>query len=479
MSQRRKKARKCRTSLAGTGLFLHGSGIYYYRVTDPRTGKRQAISTGQTQVTLAIEEAKRLREDAENAKQGRPTRGAWELELVPLAETWAALGKKKHHERETQNRRMRIFRAFDRLGLRVTGDLLNVAQIDDRLRQLEGEETAQNLRRGYQKPLQQFSKWLAGNSRHLDRDPLASWEPIAFEMNPEARRALEPTEVARSLLALDWLGEQNGHVVPQRILFTALLVTGGRVGSVVDRTVGALDHEASRLDLGPPVGKKKRGVAALDEKTFAEVRALTDGRADDEILFLGPRKTKLDPSRTIDMWLQAVSLGVVVDLWPKKMPGDLNLALLVSRSLRSKQVRVDDCGNPRRMTPRRRDDIEKRRRQIVQMMNMLQADWAARMGRVDVHSLRKSHRTWAELLGVPVPFIDKQLGHSSFSCDTSGIEKAVLGSRTGARHYFDMTSDMVRAGESAKAVRKRLDEAVVEILASDSMLARWAQAAVA
>src|SRR5438445_309767 len=66
--------------------------------------------------------------------------------------------------------------------------------------------TVKTLRAGFQKPLKQFSKWLAGNNRYLDRDPLASWEPIdTSREETRPRRALLPEEIARALNAADWL----------------------------------------------------------------------------------------------------------------------------------------------------------------------------------------------------------------------------------------------------------------------------------
>jgi len=97
--------------------------------------------------------------------------------------------------------------------------------------------------------------------------------------------------------------------------------------------------------------------------------------------------------------------------------------------------------------------------------------WLEKMKGVDVYALRKTHRTWAELQGVPAILIDKQLGHSSVNTQGANeFVRALLGSDTGRKHYLDVALDLFDAGRSARAVRTLLDQALKSIHASASCL---------
>lgn len=80
---------------------------------------------------------------------------------------------------------------------------------------------------------------------------------------------------------------------------------------------------------------------------------------------------------------------------------------------------------------------------------------------VDVHALRKTHRTWALASGVPEVLIDRQLGHAART-GREGMDllRVVAGSRVGRERYTDMRSALFDAARSAVAVRQLLDEAV-------------------
>jgi hypothetical protein len=85
---------------------------------------------------------------------------------------------------------------------------------------------------------------------------------------------------------------------------------------------------------------------------------------------------------------------------------------------------------------------------------------------VDVHALRKTHRSWAQARGVPPVLIDKQLGHA----DPGEFEvmRALAGSETGRKHYLDLGSELFDAGKSAQAVRELLEEAVGRVTTKTS-----------
>lgn len=468
---------KRKNSLAGTGLYQHQNGHYYWRRKDPRTGQRKPIDLG-TRLDVAIKRAEELDIQFKAKLEGRPTADAWELELGPLVARWLGSMTFKN-KRTTQNKRMTIERVVGLLGLRTVGDLRDVAGIDDRLRAFGRRETTseQCLRRAYQEPLKHLAQWLAENNRVIDRNPLSNWAPIKFERIADSRRSLVPRDVAAALVALDYLGHVYGHEVKQRSLFVALLVTGARPGALTSRKVRDLDPRGQRIDLGASVGKKRRGVGALDPKTYEEVERGAAGRSPTDHLFPGPRGGSQDPSRCLDLWNQATSLAFVDDLWPTDAPRELDVLLRVSRSLLAGAIQVGQVGNPGIVTDDGRRKVGRLRELTEQFFGRLLDDWESRREGIVLASLRKSHHTWARLLGVPAPCIDKQLGHSSHSKESQELVGAVLGSRTGARHYLDLHSSLVNPRRSAQAVRDRLEEAEAEFLSCPrSVLADWARA---
>lgn len=199
-------------SLLGTHLFLKGR-VYVWRREDPLTGKPIKRSTRSRSLEVALRVAAEFEEEWERRKAGLPNLDGWKKDLAALAEEWLA-----HQEREArasrpviEAKRFRIGRALRELGLRTPADLADVARLHDRVMALEGKRVGRviasrtNLRAAWQEPLKQLSAWLAENGRCLDRDPLASWKPIARGVRASKRRALMPDEMARSLQAADWL----------------------------------------------------------------------------------------------------------------------------------------------------------------------------------------------------------------------------------------------------------------------------------
>lgn len=94
----------------------------------------------------------------------------------------------------------------------------------------------------------------------------------------------------------------------------------------------------------------------------------------------------------------------------------------------------------------------------------MRADWELRMNveglPIDVHTLRMTHRTWSEAMGVPPALIDKQLGHAGAQAQRAlEVHRRLAGSLTGRKHYLDLNSALVDASRSAAAVRELLDTA--------------------
>ncbi|MGE4141672.1 MAG: hypothetical protein AB7N76_13600 [Planctomycetota bacterium] len=116
------------------------------------------------------------------------------------------------------------------------------------------------------------------------------------------------------------------------------------------------------------------------------------------------------------------------------------------------------AGNPKLVTDDTRAERAELEERVMAIAGEIQRGWNRRMRGVDVHALRKTHRSWAQARGVPPVLIDKQLGHA----DPGEFEvmRALAGSETGRKHYLDLGSELFDAGRSAQAVRDLLEEAV-------------------
>lgn len=464
-------------SLQGTHLFLKGR-VYVWRREDPLTGKPIKRSTRSRSLELALRVATEFEEEWERRKAGLPNLDGWKKDLAALAEEWLA-----HQEREArasrpviEAKRFRIGRALRELGLRTPADLADVARLHDRVMALEGKRCGRviasrtNLRAAWQEPLKQLSAWLAENGRYLDRDPLASWKPIARGVRASKRRALMPDEMARSLQAADWLDAIHGRKHPSRIVWTLLLVTGAREGSIVSRDLEHFVRAENRIELGGDVGNKRRGAGFLDPRTAEELAAYLGARKDGPLLLspAGPQLKagklldgRLRAERLVDCWREAVGLGIVRELWPEDEPWSVETGHLVNQFLTRGRASVDKGGNPRRVRTETKRARLARERYVELLAGQLRAAWEERMRGVDVHALRKTHRTWALASGVPEVLIDRQLGHAARP-NREGMDllRVVSGSRVGRERYTDMRSALFDAARSAAAVRQLLDEAV-------------------
>lgn len=455
MSRRPKRGGKRRGSLAGTHLFVKpATGIYWWRRKDPHTGKRIKKTTGTRVLEVALKIAQDFEREFEKRVAGLQVVDGWHLDLEPLAEEWLAAEAHAHSERWAPQKRRHLLRALERLRLKKARDLDNVARLHDTLMALP-RFSRTTKRRAFQETLKQFSAWLAANKRYLDRDPLANWTPIKPDPPKKRRRALLPDEVARALLALDRL-DAHYRRRSQRCLLVALLIAGPRVGALVSRDVEHLDRRNARIDLGANVGKKRRGAAALDPKTLAELEDYLDGRTEGP-LFLSARGGRPAPRKVLEQVREAFGLGFVDELWPEGEQPRLDLAMLVNCTLLRGAV-PKQAGNPNVVTDDTRAARAKLEERVMAIAAQIEREWKRRMKGVDVHALRKTHRSWAQARGVPPVLIDKQLGHA----DPGEFEvmRALAGSETGRKHYLDLGSELFDAGRSAQAVRDLLDEAV-------------------
>lgn len=466
----RSGAAQRKRSLAGTHLFLK-DGVYVWRRVDPITGRRVPRTTGTGNLEIALRKAAEFEAEHERRKAGLPTLEGWKRDLGDLAAEWIL-----QQEREGQitpevikARSFRINRALDVLSLRTPADLADVARLHDRLMKLEGTKvgrvvaTKRHLREAWQEPLRMLSAWLAENGRVLDRDPLASWKAIPKQSAPgrsRQRRALLPDEFARALMASDWLDVIRGRKRPSRVVWTVALITAAREGALASRDVQHFDREHARIDFGIDVGNKRRGAGCLDTRTASELASYLGDRREGPLL-LSPQGTRLRPERLLDRWREAVGLGLVWELWPEGEPWSVGLGYSVSQALLTGRPRADRGGNPRLVKAETRLERGAQERKAMALAATLRDTWEVRMRGVDVHALRKTHRTWALAAGVQEVLIDKQLGHAPQAArETMDLLKVVAGSRTGRAHYLDMRSALLDATQSAVAVRALLDEAV-------------------
>lgn len=470
-----KDAPKRRGSLAGTNLYLDTrTGIYIWRRTDERTGKRFKRSTGTKSLELARKMVHRFEDQHARKVVGLVTYESWRKELLPLVEEWIEEQRNGlASERVVAAKEFRIHRILQEWNLKTAAELDDVTKLNNRLMAMAKSGVRRSLLRfGYQEPLRQFSAWLAANKRHLEYDPLACWKPLK---DPERgtrrpRRAFLPDEVARALLAADGLDALRRRARPQRPVYTALLVTAARTGTLLERSVIDFDPQKGRINLGADVGNKHRGFGALDQATAAELVAYIGSRKEGR-LFLGPDGRGVHIERLLDQWREAFGLGLVDALWPESEARDFHLAHLVNLALLDGRARANPGGNPKRLRPetiKRRNELE---RKICHLADTIRDPWQTRMTGVDVYSLRKTHRTWAELQGVPAVLVDKQLGHSNMSMQgASEFMRALLGSNTGRKYYLDTKLELFDAGRSARAVRALLDEALRAVLSGESCL---------
>jgi hypothetical protein len=453
------RGRRARRADRGDNLYFDPKlGTFVWRKVHPETKKRLWRDTRQTRRDLARRVAVRFDDELREELAGVVRVEGWGLELAPLAEAWVAAAQVGDRVRAA--RRVLILRALADLRLRRASDLRDVAGIDERLRALG--HGLNKARRGYQDPLRAFSRWLAGNHRHLPTDPLASWEllPTVAPGPDEGRRALMPAEAAGAFLALLALDRERS--VPALPLIRALFATGARIGALLSRTVADFDPQERRIDLGPGVGRKRRGAGALDDATAAlVVHAVGDRQAG--ALFLSPQGRAWDRWTVVDAWRGALGLWFTADFWPDDEDQDPELVRLVTRTLETGKPPVSKGGSRLRAeTVAARAALARR---VEALADRLREAWADRLRGCDVHAIRKTHRTWAEVSGVPAAVIDAQIGHADAGHEGAlgPLRALAAGSTTGRRFYLDLRSPIFEPRRSAEAVCGLLDAALAEL----------------
>jgi integrase len=445
------------------------SGIFYWRRIDEFKGRRVARSTKTADESIAILIGAKFEHEYQRRRAGLGVYDSYAKPLVPATEHWIKSLNVTDEVRDM--RAMQIGRALKLLKLSTFADLDDISRLERNLLALEGTPGGRGLFnrltlvRTFQCPLKQFAKWAARNRRYLPVDPLADWELLRIpETLPRRlRRAASPAEIARTLLAAEALDRIHRRPNPTAIFFSSLLVTGSRFGALQDLDVSGLLRDRSRLNLGPNVGKKRRGEASLDARTLLEVTAYVGDRTSGP-LFLNTEGGRLEHNKALNHWRESFRFALVDELWPDGTPRTLELVHHVERVLSSGRV-PSVGGNPRRLraeTVKAREEYE---RQVRDIAEHVREPVEARMEGIDLHALRKTHRTWAEAAGVHPILIDKQIGHATSAGGAAlDMARALIVSPTGRKHYVDLGLEMIDARRSAEAVRKLVDDAKTALL---------------
>jgi len=435
--------------------------VLWWRRTDPTTGKRLKKSTDTKILEFALKKAQEFDDELERKAAGIKTYDAWTMPLRPLVEEW--FEDQRRQDRPPQERWLRqkqriVERALKELGLTTAADLTDVGRIDTRLKGLRKPDAT--LRRRYQDPLKQFSGWLAENGRYLDRDPLGVWKTISYE-SEAIHRAFGPEEVARALVASEWLDTIHHRKASLRVVFEVLLVAAPRLEALASRDVEHYLRDRRQIDFGEGHGKKLRGQGKLDDATAANLEAALGSRTEGPLL-LSPRGGRLHKRNMLRWWREAFSLGLVWELWPAGKGWDVDVAHLVNQALLSKtgEARVPQHGNPDLLSVHTRRARRRLRERVQLLADDLRPAWEERMQRVTIHSFRHTHQTWARAANVDQVLINLQVGWKASARSDDFETMRLMASTTGLSRYLDARSKLLDARRSAEAVRELLDEAL-------------------
>ena len=453
-------------NLRGTGLTRDKrTGILHWRRVDPETGKRPPPrSTGTHVLRYALQKAREWDDEFERKKAGIKVYNDWTKPLRPQVDEWTEARRGEPEEQRPgepwlAQERSAVLRALEELELRTAADLTHLGRLDAKLKSLGLPES--KMRRRYQEPLMRFSAWLAGNHRHLERDPLASWEPITYA-RVEKHRCLDPHPVARALIASDWLDEIHGRDHRLRPAFTVLLVTMPRVSALTTRDAGDYLRNERRIYYGVGRKKKLRGQGKLDDSTAEELEAYLGDRVRGPLL-LSPRERRIAPGRLLHWWKEAFGLGVLLKLWPEGEPWCVETAHLVNQVLLTGHAPVGRGGNPNVVHAETKREIREHERLILRKAEALREAWTEAMERVTVHSFRHTHETWALAAGVDQVLINLQGGWKVSRTREDFDVKRIRASMTGLERYADSRSKVLDCRKSAVAVRAMLDQALQEV----------------
>lgn len=462
---KRRRGRRER-SLAGTNLFREvRTDVLIWRRVHPITGKRVKRNTKTKVLEYALARAAEFEDELQREIAGLKSYDGWTRPLLPLVDEWFADMRQQDcppQEQWLKQKHMIVVRALETLKLERAADLTDVGRIDAKLKKLRKPDVT--LRRRYQDPLKQFSKWLAENGRYLERDPLSIWKTISYEAE-DRHRAFGPEELARALVATSWLDTIHAREHPLRPVFTLLLVAAPRIGALVSRDVTNYLRDEERVDFGKGRGKKGRGQGKLDQQTAGELHAYV-GERDEGPLVLSPRGSRIDPTNMLRWWREAFGLGLVWELWPDEEPWEVELGHLVNHALLMGEPKVPCHGNPnlvKKETRRRRRALKQR---VAGFADELRSSWEARMVGVTLHAFRHTHQTWARAMGVDQVLINLQVGWSVSAKANDGFDVLRVASTTGLSRYLDARSRLLDARQSANAVRRTIDEALQIVEAS-------------
>lgn len=459
--KRRRRGRK-EKSLEGTGLYRDTrTGVLWWRRTDPTTGKRDKRSTETKLLEFALKKAQDFDDELERKAAGIKTYDAWTNPLAPLIAEW--FEDQRRQDKPPQERWLRqkqriVERALRELKLTTAADLTNVGQIDSKLKAFRKPDAT--LRRRYQDPLKQFSAWLAENGRYLDRDPLSVWKTISYE-SERIHRAFGPEEIARALVACEWLDTIHHRVVSLRVVFEVLLVAAPRLEALATRDVGHYLRDRRQIDFGEGHGKKLRGQGKLDDTTAKNLEAALGSRKEGPLL-QSPRGGRLDKRNMLRWWREAFGLGLVWELWPADKGWDVDAAHLVNQTLLSKsgEARIPQFGNPDLVSSKTRRARRRLGERVQQLADALRPAWEERMQRVTIHSFRHTHQTWARAANVDQVLVNLQVGWKASARSDDFESLRLMASTTGLARYLDARSKLLDARRSAEAVRELLDEAL-------------------
>lgn len=458
-AKRRRKPGRREKSLDGTNLYRDTrTGKLWWRRTCPLTKKRLKKPTGTSNLEYALKKAAQFDDELEKRAAGIKVYDEWVRPLKPLVEEWFADQRSMDpapQERWLVQKERIVWQALIDLKLTTAADLTDVGKIDRTLKALKKPHAT--LRRRYQDPLRQFSAWLAENGRYLERDPLANWKPITYQAD-SIHRAFAPEEVARALIATDWLDVIHHRRNPLRIVFEVLLVTAPRAEALTTRDLSNYLPEERRIDYGAGVGKKLRGQGKLDKRTEGLLVEYLGERKEGP-LFYSPRGGRIEKRNLLRWWREAFGLGVVWEHWPAREQWSVDVAHFVNQALLSKngQARIPRHGNPDLVSVQTRRTRRALGQRVQQLADGMREAWEECMENVTLHSFRHTHQTWARAAGVDQVLVNLQVGWKASAGDSFDTLR-MAASSTGLKRYLDARSRLLDARRSAEAVRELLDE---------------------